>query len=301
MAHSATQNVERPEHSEYPIVYVALYLFCCIIYTHGNLTNPLTPNKVMTSNKVYTPNKLCREMKSHGICISDGNTKLAGIHSFSLPSVITCNGRTALCEKLCYAQKFEKRYKNTRLAYERNLEVIKADIPLWIENMNWFMKEYARAGNKHFRIHVAGDFFNRAYTLAWQEIISANPDITFTVYTRAWRNINLYNRFMKGNKDIVMDILLEMNMYTNTRMFFSTDSSTGMPAIPLSYNLSDIKTAYLMENDTDIPLYPQDIIFRDSRKSVLTKITNGKTICPPENGLPSSKKITCQKCMVCYK
>ena len=226
--------------------------------------------------------KMLDSLKKDGICISNGNKKLFGIHSFSLPSITTCPGRSSLCESICYAARYEKQYKNTTKAYSRNLELLENDMDFVEKRLNEFLKSYG-GNHRYFRIHVAGDFYSPEYAEMWYRIIRKNKTINFTAYTRSWRD------------NSIVSSLIKMNNLTNSRIFLSVDKETGFP----SFNDFDI--AYLSKDDVDVPLEPSTIVFRDKIKTAKSKL-NDSTVCPYEMGFSHSKqKINCQSCLLCYK
>jgi len=234
----------------------------------------------MNTIKKYSSNKMVSVLKKDGICISDGNKKLGTIHSFSLPSINTCPGKSKLCSNLCYAVKYEKVYVSTNKAYTRNFNLLQNNMSFVERKLNEFFKVYSEKHNQ-FRIHVAGDFYSYKYTKMWRRIIKKNRNINFTAYTRSWRIPE------------ILKVLKEINDFKNTKLFLSVDKETGIPIFG-NWNL-----AYLSENDDDKPIFPVTIVFRNKTNTVQTKINNS-TVCPYEMGFKHSKKINCLKCMLCY-
>jgi hypothetical protein len=158
-------------------------------------------------------------------------------NTFGLPAgkAYSCPGATSVCEKICYAGKLEKLYKNVKDNLIHNWELLKdADEPTMVnlleDMINDFKKDCdKRNAEKLFRIHWDGDFFNDTYTRAWQYVIISNPDIQFWVYTR-----------VKSAAEM-------LNNIPNLSLYFSTDSEN----ISIGKELKDeqgIKLAYLAEN-----------------------------------------------------
>jgi hypothetical protein len=231
------------------------------------------------------------KLKNLGITVSTRNRKLNQIHSFSLPTIISCPDRTALCESLCYAVKFEKQYKaSTRDNYEDNLAFVQKDITGFTKVMTEFFKSYEHKKVKGkkipFRIHVAGDFFSSEYIKAWHSIVKDSPNTMFTVYTRAWRN--------KATRLLIEDLA----SLDNINVWASLDKDTGDILLD---EKSTIRRAYLSVNDTDLPSYSVDILFRNDQSTTLTKLPNKGKVCPYEMGLKNSKKMNCLTCNICYK
>ena len=158
-------------------------------------------------------------------------------NTFGLPAgkAYSCPGATSVCEKICYAGKLEKLYKNVKDNLIHNWELLKdADEPTMVnlleDMINDFKKDCdKRNAEKLFRIHWDGDFFNDTYTRAWQYVIISNPDIQFWVYTRV-------NSAAKMLKNI-----------PNLSLYFSADSENISIAQELKVN-EGIKLAYLAEN-----------------------------------------------------
>src|SRR4051794_28192296 len=128
------------------------------------------------------------------------NGKTAKIaNSFGLPagSAHSCPGATATCERVCYAGKLEKLYKGVREVLVDNLEALtgrdRAGMALLIAEMiDDFREDCERTERRgavvprDFRIHWDGDFFSLDYAGAWADVVRADPDIRFWVYTRSF-------------------------------------------------------------------------------------------------------------------
>ena len=99
------------------------------------------------------------------------NTKLGKIPSFSLPSVTSCPGHTALCASICYASKVERIYKNAKASYEVNFSAIN-DINFSAALIAELNKLTAEKKNPvdTFRFHVSGDIADIKFCPAylWQ-------------------------------------------------------------------------------------------------------------------------------------
>lgn len=125
-----------------------------------------------------------------------GNPRIK--NAFGLPSgkAYSCPGATSVCERICYAGKIEKRYKNVLMPLIRNYEnLLYADylegIPGMAALISPMVMEFVRESEKHnapklFRIHWDGDFFSADYAEAWKRVILAFPDVQFWVYTRSF-------------------------------------------------------------------------------------------------------------------
>ena len=148
-----------------------------------NLLNELKTCKARENNELY-------------INLSDGNKKLVQNSNisfliWSIPAVITCPFRTALCEKFCYAKKAETAYPDVLPARMRNLEISKSS-DFVLRMIYTISVELERPKNKGkkivFRIHESGDFYNLEYAKKWLEIMryfEKDNRIVFVAYTKS--------------------------------------------------------------------------------------------------------------------
>lgn len=140
--------------------------------------------------------KRTNDRKTANLANAKGD-KSAIKNAFSLPAgqEFSCPGATKFCESICYAGKLEKLYPSFRALVIHNFDSLKnaslEDMELALSDMiNEFRADCERAIKRGktvplaFRIHADGDFFSFEYTRAWAEVIRANPDIQFWVYTR---------------------------------------------------------------------------------------------------------------------
>jgi hypothetical protein len=136
------------------------------------------------------------------------NRKLAeNIPVFNLPQGVTCPGKTAVCQKICYALKAERMYPAAKAMRARNLLASKNSmlfIPSMMEELDYLI---AHKGTKFCRIHESGDFYTQAYLDAWIEIAAGEPEIPFLAYTKSF-----HLDFSKAPK--------------NMKIYLSTDSSS---------------------------------------------------------------------------
>lgn len=97
------------------------------------------------------------------IKISDGNSKMGVVPSFSLPAGVTCSPEACrTCYKDgCYARKIERIRPNVHAAYMRNLQLCKENLQ-FVEQ--YFMCYFGGLNAPRvFRLHVSGDFFSTEY------------------------------------------------------------------------------------------------------------------------------------------
>jgi len=131
------------------------------------------------------------------------------------------------------------------------------------------------------RVHVAGDFYEKAYVQKWIRIVRRRPYIAFYAYTRSWRDKKM------------LPALEELAKEPNFFMWWSCDRETGDP--PRS---EGVRRAYLMEDDNDIASYDVDLVFRDKRSTVMKYDPAGNLVCPYDNGIT---KTNCSLCQLCFK
>lgn len=153
-----------------------------------------------------------------------GNRKLPSTTAiFNLPEIETCPGRTALCEKICYAVKASKMYKNvaphrlSNYAWVNNyLDTPTGWMLLGDELAARIQKLPAKVNT--VRIHEAGDFFTEDYVTAWLDAASQCPDIQFYAYTRSYEIVNR----------AVIDWDIDTRLPSNFILLASLDTTTDM-------------------------------------------------------------------------
>lgn len=118
--------------------------------------------------------------------ISNGNKKMGGIPSFSLPSGITCSQEAcATCYAHgCYAHKIERLRPNVHRTYLENyqeclnnLSTVEKELMEYFQDLN---------SPRYFRIHVSGDFYSADYFHMWLRIAEKNPATCFLAFTKQY-------------------------------------------------------------------------------------------------------------------
>lgn len=200
-------------------------------------------------------------------------------NTFGLPSgkAYSCPGATSVCETICYAGKLEKIYKGVKDVLMNNWNLLKdADEQTMTSLIGDMIEEFRkdcekRNAEKLFRIHWDGDFFSVDYTNAWRNVILANPDTRFWVYTRS---------------EFAVGILKNID---NLALYFSTDSDNLELARQLRKD-EGVKLAYLAKN------------FAMGKETMKTIIAKAAVPCP-ENAkklpLISDKGSACVTCGQC--
>lgn len=122
------------------------------------------------------------------IHISNGNTKMGLIPSWSLPPVKYCYD-SAICWKRCYARRVMCRHRNTRNAWTENGRLLDRNIAVVFDSINsWLRINEPR----FFRIHVAGDFYSTEYIEHWLETVRCTPSTRFFTFSKAFELLRDY-------------------------------------------------------------------------------------------------------------
>lgn len=125
-------------------------------------------------------------MTTNKVSISLGNKKMGAIPSVSLPPIITCKN-CETCAKKCYAKKLYRIYKNTRKAWDGNLEILKQDRNSYFEQVG-----AAIATTKYFRFHVSGDIVDKDYLDRMCKTARAHKDTKILAFTKNYEDVNEY-------------------------------------------------------------------------------------------------------------
>ncbi len=213
-----------------------------------------------------------------------GNIK-TGKHTlhFSLPAGSTCPNRTELCSKVCYIKNLVAMRPSVKESYDNNMEWISDNgLDSFINKINSELIGF----RGDYRIHVSGDFYSVDYIYAWIKICESNPQVKFWGYTRSWRDAEKRKALKRLEK------------LSNVSLWASVDRETARPG-----RLVGWKRAYLSIDDSDVPKFKVDLVFRNNGsikwKNPVIKI-GGYQVCPLETGRKSYKgKVTCSTCRIC--
>lgn len=211
--------------------------------------------------------------------LGQGNGKLGeNIHTWSIPAVETCPGRSPLCETHCYAKAGFFGFPSVKETLANNLKASGRK-----DFAHRMVKEVARRWCRVVRVHVAGDFYSANYARKWAEICRRCPETTFYSYTRSWRVAS------------IVPVLEELAGLENVRLWFSADDDTGIPSdVP-----EGVRVAWLMDRQ-DGQMETVDLVFRvrHLRREPAKRI-GLNLVCPVENG--SEKSTDCGTCRLCWK
>ena len=111
--------------------------------------------------------------------LSNQNTKLGKLSSFSLPLCSCDKTMNKQCKKYCYANYMYRLYPGYRKKMQANLRATKSGH--FIEQMCYELEE----ASYYVRLHVSGDFYSQDYLDMWMIIANRNPNHLFYCYTKA--------------------------------------------------------------------------------------------------------------------
>lgn len=129
----------------------------------------------------------------------NGNAKIPGIFTFSLPSGYSCPGADICLSKAhvdtgvitdgpktrfrCFSASQEAAFPSVRRSRWKNYQALVSRRDM-VGKMNLILDNLPKKA-KIVRIHVAGDFFNQDYFDAWLGVAERRPDILFYAYTKS--------------------------------------------------------------------------------------------------------------------
>jgi hypothetical protein len=206
-----------------------------------------------------------------------GNEKLsAGVFHFDIPAVLTCPGRTAICESRCYARRgrfaFPQIQKRLAWSYAQSKRADFADR---------MCDELYRKGILLMRWHVAGDIYSPGYGRKMLGIIRRSEHCTFWFYTRSWRVPSIF------------PVINDMSAMSNCKVWLSADVETGFPPeVPQGARVA------WMETEAEGGCDEADLVFLDHplRKLSLPMAN----VCPTETVEGKERGTTCATCRKCW-
>lgn len=244
----------------------------------------------MTTTVVTLATPTLRRSKDRKVTnlINGKGTGAVGANSFGLPSgkAFSCPGQTAFCGKICYAGKLEKIYSGVKNILMQNWNALNgksvAEMTILLSDMlDEFRAETVAQNVKgknasmDFRIHWDGDFFSRDYAQAWANVIRANFDISFWVYTRSF--------YAPVN---VIDIIAGID---NLTVYLSADVDNIAIANEVAANTPGVYIATVADT------------FAEAKATIID--SSRKAYNCPENGkripLISEKGSACIACGIC--
>lgn len=216
--------------------------------------------------------------------LTAGNHKLGGrrIWGFSLPSgdFAVCPGMSDTCRAHCYAAALERYRPAVAAAYRRNLALSRRRT--FATRVRAFLVAHAVAV---VRVHVGGDFYSRGYAWKWLRVMRRSPRVRFFFYTRSWRVCAI---------KAVIDRMAEL---PNCVVWYSADRDTGVPTeVP-----PGVRVAWLSVTEGDVPPAGTDLAFRIRRLRRAPAQSGGPPVCPAEDGVSRSRRVTYEVCGRCWQ
>lgn len=145
------------------------------------------------------------------VSISEGNSKMGSVPSFSVMPFITCGN--AECKAWCYAGRMANRLNNVMHAYAINTAmVIKYPTQTAIQIVDYIMSNNVR----FFRFNVAGDFNLVNYMgIAWH-VVRTCKNCQFLSFTKAFDHFNEFLRIIQDIHNDTFD-----NIFPNWHVLYS--------------------------------------------------------------------------------
>lgn len=199
-----------------------------------------------------------------------------GIHSWSLPAVVTCPGRSTTCEQVCYSNgRGRYRFQQVRERLAWNWD--QAQKPSFPDRV---VAEIGRKGVQVLRIHCSGDFATRQYADYWLHVMRKKPRPRYYFYSRSWRCAD------------IAPALEQMALLKCCRAWYSTDMDTGTPAvIPVGVRLAFLQTEVGQE--------PELLDLRFAVRKLRKKRLGLTMLCP--NELEQKAAQNCGDCSKCFR
>ncbi len=209
--------------------------------------------------------------------LSLGNDKMgATIHSWSIPAVRNCPGRTSVCEDVCYAT--HGRFVTTKSKKLMEWRLKQATRNDFVDRM---VEELFRRGVLICRIHVAGDFMTPTYTGKWLQVVARSQHVRFFAYTRSWR---------VGS---IVPLLEAMAKLENMRLWYSADSEACPSDVP-----ENVQVAWLQTSKEDE--VEGDLVFQ-VRSLRRLELPLAVPICPQETPAGKERGVNCANCQICWE
>jgi hypothetical protein len=206
-------------------------------------------------------------------------------NAYGLPAGLSCPNRTEFCES-CYAEALETQWSSVSRLVMGNWEAHQAagdDVAAHFRLLDDMMQRYTlqfqklRAAGRVmddeniFRIHWDGDLFNKAYTLAWQGIVTKYWNVQFWIYTRSFQwaplllasnNIAVYLSVDKYNVDAAIPYLRKYK-----RLLAAFCAETQQECAELA-EYAGRKAAPCPENTGRIPL----VMHKSGRRTIVPAV-----------------------------
>lgn len=142
--------------------------------------------------------------------ISQGNSKMGIIPSFSVMPLLTCTN-CGECSKYCYACKGCFNFNSNIMNLAENTALLDNDWNMVSEMINKYLNNGTTI-YKYFRWNVAGDVYSIDYLNLIINVANANPWTRFLVFTK---NYKLFNDFLNDNV-LPDNVVVVFSQWSNT-------------------------------------------------------------------------------------
>ena len=130
------------------------------------------------------------------VSISKGNSKMGTIPSVSLPPIVTCKNCES-CSHKCYANKLCRIYPSVKIAYDRNLSILKEDRDAYFTQVKAVVMI-----NRFFRFHVSGDIIDIDYLDRMVKIARECKHTEILAFTKNYEDCNEYFKTHKKPRNL---------------------------------------------------------------------------------------------------
>ena len=139
-------------------------------------------------------NIICKDFE---ISISERNSKMGKVSSFSVMPIITCR-KDAPCKKECYAVKLVRLRQRVKQSYEKNTSALTLEAK---EDIISTIVGYIKLKKvKLFRWNVSGDFGIPGYFEISMEVAKQCPETKFLAFTKFYE---ISNQKIPDNYNVV--------------------------------------------------------------------------------------------------
>jgi DNA adenine methylase len=218
----------------------------------------------------------------------NGNGKTGrGIWVWNLPAKVTCPGRSAICEELCYPTHDASRMEMWQQRYWANYRLSLTDTFI-----DWMVTQIRDNGIEILKWHASGDYYDAAYIRRVIEIVKKTPNTVHFAYTRSW------DAAKRGHPEL-RPLLEELAALDNCYLLYSADAEMFPQDVP-----PFLKVAYLVRSDAENPADDVFVAFRDShekrKKEIKCRRRAGKSpVCRHEQH-PVEEGVLCVECRRCF-
>lgn len=166
------------------------------------------------------------EIGSNKITISEGNTKMGHVSSFSVVPFSTC-AEGVPCMKECYAWKLCRMYKRVSDSWTENMQTILQEDP---QEVVRYITEYIHTKKvKLFRWNVGGDFNLANYFDITVEVARRCPDCKFLAFTKCKKYIL---REIPDNYSLVFSVWKSYRIHESRKKYRAAYFNDGNCYIP---------------------------------------------------------------------